>query len=242
MPKNTYKITAKKYIKSGIFTIGIDDAPHKRDKNKNILTKRVNLIFTYCRGVFLEKVFMADIDVDGLDATRVVIDVLKRIKESKTEFSYVLTHGITCGGFNMFDIEEIHKVINVPIIAITENNPHNIVFKGEDNGSLRSYNEKADFKGTSAIDTVATFNKKSEFYQAIIKLNNSKERIRVLKNAGKMYETAVEISKNPVYFYVKGTSVENARDLIRKLAFRSKLPEPINLAHKIASAFSSIGK
>ncbi|MFX0098047.1 MAG: DUF99 family protein [Candidatus Hodarchaeota archaeon] len=101
-------------IKKGIQVVAIDDAIHHRDD------KETELVFTFCTGTFLEKIFIAKIDVDGLNSTQVIIDTLRPVL---THFRIIVTHGITVGGFNMFDIQQVHNELQKPIIAVTENEP-----------------------------------------------------------------------------------------------------------------------
>jgi len=103
-----------KSIKKGIFSVAIDDAPHTRNSNVT------SLIFVFCRGIYLENVIKRNIDVDGIDATDVIIKTLKPLLNS---FNLILTHGITFGGFNVINIQKISTELNKPIIAITENTP-----------------------------------------------------------------------------------------------------------------------
>jgi endonuclease V-like protein UPF0215 family len=101
-------------IKKGIQVVGMDDAIHERGGDET------ELVFVFCSGTFLEKIIVAKIDVDGFNSTRVIIDTLKPVL---THFRILVTHGITAGGFNLFDIQEIHDELQKPIIAVTENEP-----------------------------------------------------------------------------------------------------------------------
>ena len=101
-------------IKPGIQVVGIDDRVHQRGDEKT------KLAFIFCAGIKLERFLQAEIDVDGLNATSRVIDTLEPHKEY---YRIILTHGITCGGLNMFDITKIHDALGVPVIAVTENEP-----------------------------------------------------------------------------------------------------------------------
>ncbi|MHA1681113.1 MAG: endonuclease dU [Promethearchaeota archaeon] len=101
-------------IKEGIQVVGIDDAVHQRGD------ETTELIFTFCKGTFLEYFRHATIDVDGLNGTDVIIDTLEPVKN---RFRIIVTHGITIGGLNLIDIDRIHDVLEKPIIAVTENTP-----------------------------------------------------------------------------------------------------------------------
>ncbi|MBD3352532.1 MAG: DUF99 family protein [Candidatus Lokiarchaeota archaeon] len=177
-------------LKDGIFTVGIDDAPHIRGQ------QTTKLVFIFCRGKLLEYILTAEIEVDGLDATDKLIEVL--ISELN-RFSIIFTHGITCGGFNLLDLEVIHKKIQKPVIAVTENTPQ------------------------------------GAFYTAMKNLPDYLIRKEIADKAGKMHACAPSTGEKNVYFYKKGITVHKAQLFIEKFAFRSRLPEQVLLAHKIAS-------
>jgi endonuclease V-like protein UPF0215 family len=101
-------------IKKGIQVVAIDDSIHERGDEKT------EIVFLFCTGTLLEKIFIAKIDVDGFNSTRVIIDTLKPVLN---HFRLLVTHGITVGGFNLFDIQKIHNELKKPIIAVTENEP-----------------------------------------------------------------------------------------------------------------------
>ena len=102
------------HVKDGAQVVAIDDAPHRRDD------ATTGLAFVFCQGDRLEHFFQATIHVDGMDATRTILDALR---PRRALFRLVLTHGITVGGLNVIDIEEIHRVLESPVIAVTENEP-----------------------------------------------------------------------------------------------------------------------
>ncbi len=63
------------------------------------------------------------------------------------------------------------------------------------------------------------------------------ERIALLDRIGSPEEFDVDIGLGPnvIYFKPFGTTVANAQELLRVLCKRSKVPEPLRLAHLIAS-------
>lgn len=179
--------------KDGIFVVGIDDAPHKRG---NLTTE---LFFIFCRGTYLERIDHATIDVDGLNSTEVVINRLKNIKD---QFQIIITHGISTGGFNVLDIEMINKILDTPVIAVTENNP------------------------------------KGNFLEAIKNLPNYEKRKSIIERAGSQYSTLTPIGEKEVFFQIMGIEKKEAIQFLKKFALRSRLPEQLLLAHKIASGWT----
>ncbi|MHA1669955.1 MAG: endonuclease dU [Promethearchaeota archaeon] len=180
-------------IKDGIFVVGIDDAPHKRE---NLTTE---LFFIFCQGAYLERINHATIDVDGLNSTEMIIETLKPIKNL---FQLITTHGITTGGFNVLDIEMIYNALDTPVIAVTENCP------------------------------------RGNFLEAIKNLPNYEERKSIIERAGPQHSTSIPIGEKKVYFQFKGIEKNSAIQFLKKFALRSRLPEQLLLAHKIASGWT----
>lgn len=180
-------------IKNGIFSVGIDDAIHKRGG------KKTELFFIYCRGQFLEKISHTPIEVDGFDATEAIIHTLKPQTEN---FALIVTHGLTVGGFNLIDIEKVNTIVKRPIIAVTENKP----------------------TGDSILN-------------AIKNLSEYKIRKDILDRAGPLYSVQTKIGSNRLYFHIKGINELLAKKFLKKFSIRSRLPEQVLLAHKIASGW-----
>ncbi len=178
-------------IKGGLQVLAIDDKLHQRGD------KTTKLAFVLCQGTWLDKVLSAEIEVDGLDATNVVIKTLEPITQ---QFRILLTHGITSGGLNMIDIETVHQTLQRPVIAVTENRP--------DGNSL---------------------------YEAIKHVPGEVERRAILDHAGEMHAFKPRAGETDIFFYIKGISEKLAMQYLKKFAVRSRLPECLLLAHKIAT-------
>nr|MDO8117972.1 DUF99 family protein [Candidatus Sigynarchaeota archaeon] len=101
-------------IKEGLQVVAIDDKVHQRGD------KKTELVFIFCAGSTLNKFLHAEIEVDGLDATQVVIETLTPWVH---QFRLIVSHGMTVGGLNLLDIEKIHDALDRPVIAVTENEP-----------------------------------------------------------------------------------------------------------------------
>lgn len=71
------------------------------------------------------------------------------------------------------------------------------------------------------------------FIKAIEKLPDRGNRLKNLENAGTLYSLDVKLGK--VFYYIQGISNPNAKIFLNKFAIRSKLPEQLLIAHKIAS-------
>ena len=94
-------------------TIGFDDANFKFLSTPNT----TDLIGIVCQGTRMVGMVKKKIEIDGDDATEVLIEL---VKQNQKHVQFVITDTITFGGFNIIDLEEIHKATNKPIIAVTE--------------------------------------------------------------------------------------------------------------------------
>ena len=178
------------FIKSGIFTVAIDDAPHERD---HLTTE---LVFIICRGFEIEHFTHTQVDVDGLNSTDMILKTLNPITD---QFQIILTHGLTTAGFNLIDIERIFTELNKPIISVTENAP------------------------------------RGQFSDAILNLPDYDIRNSIIERAGEQYSYITPAGKKPVFFQYKGLELKTVHQFLKKFSKRSRLPEQLLLAHKIAS-------
>jgi len=79
---------------------------------------------------------------------------------------------------------------------------------------------------------------RGNFLEAIKNLPEYEKRKSLAENAGTFYSYITPIGKKPVYFYTKGIEKELAIQFLKKFALRSRLPEQLLLAHKIASGWT----
>jgi len=103
----------KKYIRA----LGVDDSyfvPHKPGKTSliGILMRAPN---------YVEGMLIRDIEVDGLDSTDAILDMLA--SKYGRQVRILFTQGITFGGFNIIDIERIWKESGIPIVVISRKEP-----------------------------------------------------------------------------------------------------------------------
>jgi endonuclease V-like protein UPF0215 family len=73
-------------------------------------------------------------------------------------------------------------------------------------------------------------------YEALKNLPNSEERWRLVVEAGEIYEVINNGTK--IYLELAGISLADAQKIIRLTSTRSCLPEPLRVAHLIASGIS----
>jgi len=100
-------------MKDHPITIGIDDATFDLKSS----SKKTQLIGVICQGVRVVSVKKTEIEIDGLDATEKLIDL---VRQSEEHVQFILTHTITFGGFNLINLSRVYNELEKPIIAFNE--------------------------------------------------------------------------------------------------------------------------
>jgi endonuclease V-like protein UPF0215 family len=181
-------------IKSEIRILGFDDGPFApKRKGKAPLIGVV-----YRGGTVFDGMMSAEVEVDGLDSTDVVIRKVKKSKH-REQLRVIMLHGITFGGFNVLDIGKLNKETGLPVIVVCRKKPN---FK--------------DIK------------------KALGKFPDFEKRWAVVERAGKVFELETKNNKK-IYFQFIGLEKGEAEEIILLSCTRSLIPEPLRVAHMVAS-------
>jgi len=100
-------------MKEQPITIGIDDAAFELKS----LSKKTQLIGVVCQGIRMVNVVRTEIEIDGMDATDKLIEL---VKQNEEHVQFILTHTITFGGFNLINLSRIYDELKKPVIAIND--------------------------------------------------------------------------------------------------------------------------
>lgn len=103
-------------MKEKIRALGIDDSPFSRSSKFSHLIGSVVRERNYLEGLVIKR-----IEVDGLDSTDRIIEMLSG--KFSDQIRVVFTNGITFGGFNVADIERVYKETGIPIITVVRKMP-----------------------------------------------------------------------------------------------------------------------
>lgn len=103
-------------IKEEVRILGLDDGPFKR-KDKEVLV--VGVVFR--GGSFLDGVVSIKVRVDGLNATRKLVSLIKKTRFK--DLRVVMLDGLAFGGFNLVDIQELYEKTKLPVIVVTRDMP-----------------------------------------------------------------------------------------------------------------------
>ena len=186
-------------VKDEVRILGIDDAPFDLYRSKK--TSLVGAIFR--GGSFLDGVLRTEIKIDGTDATKKIISMVKKTRHK--DLRVIMLDGLTFGGFNTADIEEIFKKTKLPVIVIIRQMP--------------------DFK---QIKIALKKTRDKENYAL---------RAQCIEKAGKPKKIETKKGKF-IYIQYHGIKFEDARKIVKLSATRSLIPEPLRVAHLIATGIT----
>lgn len=97
--------------------LGIDDGPfHFGDDEVPLVGVVVQA------PAYIEAVLMTHAHVDGRDATERILGMV-RPSRYREGLRTIFLNGIAVGGFNVIDLEELHRELDVPIVTVTRRAP-----------------------------------------------------------------------------------------------------------------------
>lgn len=188
--------------------MGIDDGSFESHNQEE--TCLVGVIMR--GGQWMDGVIVDDIEIDGMNSTQTVIDIIEESRH-KEQLRVIVSSGITFGGFNVLDIRTVFEEIGLPVIVVSREEP--------DMASVK---------------------------RALQNLPDWEERWEILNSAGEITDVEVEDpsgQKRTIYIQMKGIKKKDAKEVVSMTSTRSSIPEPIRLAHLIATGISrgeSVGR
>lgn len=190
-------MVSKKFgaIKPEIRILGVDDgvfAPHTKT-----LALIVGVVFR--GGYWLDGVMHSKVEVDGFDSTQKIVSMIMNSPHYK-QLRVMMLNGITYAGFNIVNIKDLYEETNLPVIAVTRDEPD-----------------------------------LNKIHKALENLPKSKERRNLINAAGEIVEVSTCSRKEKVYLQLAGILEEDARKIVKLTSTRSSIPEPLRVAHLIAS-------
>lgn len=183
-------------IKPEIRILGIDDAPFTPHSREKVLI--VGTVFR--AGIWLDGVLSTHITVDGDDATEKIIEMVN-FSRHKDQLGVIMLDGVTFGGFNVVDVQQIYELTGIPVIVVMRKIP--------------------DFK---------------RIRRALKRFSDYIKRWNRILIAGKVY--LVQNSED-IFIQIQGISLEDAEKIVQLSSTRSSIPEPIRVAHLIASGVTT---
>jgi uncharacterized protein len=104
-------------VKHQIRVLGVDDSPF------TFKTKKAMVVGVVARlPMYIEGIMQTEITVDGSDANEAIIAMIARSRY-REQVRLILFDGVTVGGFNVIDIQRIHRETGIPCATITREMP-----------------------------------------------------------------------------------------------------------------------
>jgi hypothetical protein len=132
------------------------------------------------------------------------------------------------------------------IASMIINSPHNkqlrvimlngVTFAGFNVVDIRDLNSKTKLPVIAVTRENPDF---SEIYNALKNLPKSEERWEAIKGTGKPFMVNTRNKRAKVYVQACGIFEDDARKIVKATSTRSDIPEPLRVAHLIASGIST---
>jgi hypothetical protein len=91
------------------------------------------------------------------------------------------------------------------------------------------------------LPVIAVTRDKPDFvkiHEALNNLPNCEKRWKAIRGTGELYEVRTRDRAGQIYMQVRGICEEDARRIVKSTSTRSNVPEPLRVAHLVASGIS----
>ena len=105
-------------MKKEIRILGIDDASFDKFNDKRVLV--IGTVFR--GGSWLDGVVTTCVSVDGVNSTKKLIEMINGCK-FKPQLQCLMLDGIAVGGFNIVDVQKLHKATGIPVVVVMRDYP-----------------------------------------------------------------------------------------------------------------------
>jgi len=92
--------------------------------------------------------------------------------------------------------------------------------------------------GLPVIALTRDLPKMEEIKQALENLPEKEKRWKAILNAGEIFEVQTREGEEPIYMQIAGIEREDAEKIVKITSTRSNIPEPLRVAHIIASGLT----
>ncbi len=185
--------------------LGMDDGPFKFSEQRAVVVGVV------ARKGYVDAVLKTRVAVDGDDSTAALAELVLSSGYAD-QLEAVMLDGACVAGFNVVDINELHRRTSLPVVTVTRDRP--------DMPKIRDALRRL---GTSP----GPGRRMAE---------NWRERLARLERT-RLIE--VDTGHKPVYVGFVGIEAAEAKGIVRASTVRGAIPEPLRLAHMIARAFAT---
>jgi endonuclease V-like protein UPF0215 family len=197
--------------------IGFDDGPFPREHRGDVL-----LVGVVCSGTRIDGVVSGRIRRDGANATRVMVDLVRK-SQFGTHVQAIMLQGIAVGGFNVVDVHGLSTALRVPVLGVTRRLPDMAAVK------------RALFSGEpSSRPRVAGAARKWRLIEQAGALELLGESRRAARRP-----TGIKTATPRLWIQRAGMSLDHARKLIADTTLHGNIPEPLRVAHNNAGGITT---
>lgn len=119
MAKHRHGTVRFRVVKPEIRVLGVDDGvfvPHSDD-----MVDVVGVV--YRGGYWLDGFMHTTVQVDGTEATEKLAAMITQ-SPHHAQLRVIMINGVTLAGFNVVDIEQLYRKVQLPVIAVTRDKPN----------------------------------------------------------------------------------------------------------------------
>jgi uncharacterized protein len=193
--------------------IGFDDGPFPRDHRGDVL-----LVGVVCSGTRVDGVVSGRVRRDGVDATRRMVDLIRR-SQFGAHLQAVLLQGIAVAGFNVVDIHALSAALSIPVLVVVRRAP--------DMAAVRRALFSANPSTRPPVRGAARKWKLIERAGTLEELGPSR---RSMKRGA---------AKPSLWIQRAGLGLEQARRIVDATTLHGNIPEPLRVAHLIAGGITT---
>jgi len=104
-------------LKPHIRILGIDDSPF------DFRSRRALVVGVVARlPMYIEGIMRTEVELDGRDANEAIAAMVERSRY-REQLRLILFDGVAVGGFNVIDVDALHKRVGIPCATVTREMP-----------------------------------------------------------------------------------------------------------------------
>jgi endonuclease V-like protein UPF0215 family len=205
--------------------IGFDDGPFPREHRGDVL-----LVGVVCSGTRVDGVVSGRIRRDGANATKVMIDLVRK-SQFGAHVQAIMLQGIAVGGFNVVDVNGLSAALRIPVLVVTRRLPDmaavkRALFSEEPQARPRVAGAARKWKLIESAGTMEV-------------LGASRRSLRRDLGGPVPGPTGIRTATPRLWIQRAGLSLDQARKLVADTTLHGNIPEPLRLAHLIAGGITT---
>lgn len=204
--------------------IGFDDGPFARDHRGDVL-----LVGVVCASTRVDGIVSGRIRRDGANATRVMVDLVRR-SQFGAHLAAVMLQGIAVGGFNVVDIHALSQALSIPVLVVTRRRPDMTAVK-------RALFSDVPLERPRVAGAARKW-RLIERAGAMEPLEPSRRSVRAAREGrGPSGLSGRDVPR--LWVQRAGLDMSEARDLVMATTLHGNVPEALRVAHLVAGGVTT---